>query len=201
MLETSQIIKLTLILYKATDSFPKEEPLKCQTREKANRILEHLIMILSQNPFEVDILQKNILIEKALLDITTIRAFLEIAKNQAWENIEHLNIVSNEYVKLTGLIQNLPQKEQYQRQETVKHKSPKTRLPQKESNQIILEGKDRCKKIVEILKQGKAIQVRDAQGFFPKITKRTLRRDFEFLVDGGLIKRQGDKNSTEYILR
>ena len=187
-------------MYKVTDGFPKEEPLKCQTREKANSILEKSIMILSQNPIEVGALQKNILIAQALLEIKTLRAFLEVAKSQVWANSEHLNIVSNEYAKLNGLIQTLPQTERHQQQEIVKRK-PKIRLPQKENNQVVLEGKDRCKKIFEILKQGKAMQVGDVQGFFPKITKRTIRRDFEFLVDGGLIKRQGDKNSTEYVLR
>jgi len=59
---------------------------------------------------------------------------------------------------------------------------------------------ERKSKILEVLgKLGRA-QVGDLKNVFPDISKRTLRRDFNYLIDAGLVERKGEKNDTYYQL-
>ena len=43
--------------------------------------------------------------------------------------------------------------------------------------------------------------MRDLEEYFPDVSKRTLRRDFESLLSQGVVRRIGDKNDTGYRLR
>jgi DeoR/GlpR family transcriptional regulator of sugar metabolism len=60
---------------------------------------------------------------------------------------------------------------------------------------------ERQKKILEILKEKGKIQVGQIKEFFPNVSKRTLRRDFQSLVKKGIIERIGEKNKTFYQLK
>jgi predicted HTH transcriptional regulator len=60
---------------------------------------------------------------------------------------------------------------------------------------------ERQKKILEILKEKGKIQVGQVKEFFPNVSKRTLRRDFQSLVKKGIIERIGEKNKTFYQLK
>ncbi len=66
----------------------------------------------------------------------------------------------------------------------------------------LVHGKeDRQDKILEFLRQRGRAQVGELQQIFPDISKRTLRRDFEFLLKQGIVQRIGEKSSTFYQLR
>jgi predicted HTH transcriptional regulator len=60
---------------------------------------------------------------------------------------------------------------------------------------------ERQKKILEILKEKGKIQVGQVKEFFPNVSKRTLRRDFQKLLKKGIIERIGEKNKTFYQLK
>jgi len=57
---------------------------------------------------------------------------------------------------------------------------------------------ERQQKILEILKENGKAQVSDIKKIFPETSKRTLRRDFKYLVEQGLVEKTGDKNDTSY---
>ena len=59
---------------------------------------------------------------------------------------------------------------------------------------------DRQKIIVSILKNKEKGQVWEFKASFPDVSKRTLRRDFEYLYNQGVVKRVGEKNNTFYQL-
>jgi len=61
--------------------------------------------------------------------------------------------------------------------------------------------KDRHKKIVQLLRQKASAQIRDFNKILPEVTKRTLRRDLDFLLQNGLVARMGDKSKTEYKIK
>jgi len=61
--------------------------------------------------------------------------------------------------------------------------------------------KDRHRKILEILKERGTAQVKNLKEVFPELSKRTLRRDFEYLLNQGLVERIGDKSKTLYKLK
>lgn len=59
-------------------------------------------------------------------------------------------------------------------------------------------NKERQQKILEILREKGKAQVWEIKKFFPSVTKRTLRRDFKYLLKQGLVERVGMRNETFY---
>lgn len=118
----------------------------------------------------------SLLLEDVKKNLEILDSFFEIVKVQNWVSQEVVLLLQKEYSKLK---ENL--------------------LTKKDPNQILLN--ERQKKILEILKEKEKIQVRQVKEFFPQVSKRTLRRDFERLVKEGLIERLGEKINTFYQLK
>jgi len=171
-MDKDNLIKLTLAVYKVTDIFPKQEPLKFLIREKANQILAD------------SILKEKI--EKIRKDIEIINSYLEIAEKQDWVDELNFLVLKREYSKI---------KEGLKGKKVIS--SPKD--PRPANPHGILSG--RCRKILEILRQKEKAQVWEFKKIFPEVTKRTLRRDFEFLLKQGLIDRAGENNNIYYKIR
>lgn len=171
-MDKDYLIKLTLAVYKVTDIFPKQEPLKFLIREKANQILAD------------SILKEKI--EKIRKDTEIINSYLEIAEKQDWVDELNFLVLKREYAKI---------KEGLKGKKVVSNpKDPKPSNP----HGILSE---RCRKILEILRQKEKAQVWEFKKIFPEVTKRTLRRDFEFLLKQGLIDRAGENNNIYYKIR
>jgi predicted HTH transcriptional regulator len=102
-------------------------------------------------------------------------SFFEIAKEQNWVSPREIFQIQQDYKNLIDGVR-----------------------PYKEDRPSISE---RQKKILEILKEKRKIQVGQVKGFFPNVSKRTLRRDFQSLVKKGIIERIGEKNKTFYKLK
>jgi len=171
-MDKDYLIKLTLAVYKVTDIFPKQEPLKFLIREKANQILAD------------SILKEKI--EKIRKDTEIINSYLEIAEKQDWVDELNFLVLKREYAKI---------KEGLKGKKVVSNpKDPKPANP----HGILSE---RCRKILEILGQKEKTQVWEFKKIFPEVTKRTLRRDFEFLLKQGLIDRAGENNNIYYKIR
>lgn len=60
---------------------------------------------------------------------------------------------------------------------------------------------DRQEKILAFLKEKGKAQVWQIKEILPQVTKRTLRRDFEYLLSTGTIERMGERNNTFYQLK
>jgi len=103
-------------------------------------------------------------------------SFFEIAKEQNWVSPREISQIQQDYKNLI--------KESY--------------FEPKEDRPSINE---RQKKILEILKEKGKIQVGQVKEFFPNVSKRTLRRDFQSLMKKGIIERIGEKNKTFYQLK
>jgi len=103
-------------------------------------------------------------------------SFFEIAKEQNWVSPREIFQIQKDYKNLFEEI----------------------RFETKEDRPSISE---RQKKILEILKEKGKIQVGQVKEFFPNVSKRTLRRDFQSLMKKGIIERIGEKNKTFYQLK
>ncbi|MCG2690068.1 DeoR family transcriptional regulator [Candidatus Parcubacteria bacterium] len=199
MVDNTRVIKLTLALYKITEGFPEKEPLKYHLREQANLILENYILKQKAGLLQEKKKQVASLCEKTFLSVECLQGFLEVVKKQAWANQDYLGVISQEYNNLLNFfkVESAPLKKEEARNKPSKNEKVRFVAPNHEA----LKDKVRCLKIVGILKEKKAVQIKDLKESFPNITKRTLRRDFEFLAKEGIVKRVGDKNETEYVLR
>lgn len=188
-MDKNYFIKLTLGVYRVTELFSEKEPLKAKIREKADNILANLILIFKENPGNknqelMDILDK---------DIAVINSFFEIAKAQNWVDHRNLLVLKREYDKISQLIKKFIETQINETEEEKKEVFPKS----KAFGDILNE---RQQKILKILEKEEKFQVWEIKKFFPEVTKRTLRRDFEHLLKQEIVERIGEKNNTFYKL-
>lgn len=196
-----ELIELTNRLYKITLLFPKKEPLRYKTREKADQILENFIALgVFHSPdfiktIPVDKLKQEDLFFELEKDFEILKTYFEIAKWQNWVNYFDILEIQEKYDKIKSDF-----KKQIQSPE--QEKSLKIEFPKSDRKQPSIDSLDpRKEKILDVLKEKGQVQVWEVKEIFPDITKRTLRRDFEKLLKQGLIERIGEKNSTYYQLK
>ena len=188
MIERNQAIKLTIALYRVSDFFPEKEPLKTLIRRKADDVLAGLIFLEKDDSLR----------EQVVCDIEVVKAFFELAKEQNWLNKKNFEVLERYY---NGVLDSIACERQ-----AIKTKDKKAGVFQKaketkKAEAVFDVGKKRCSAIVEILKKEKEVQVKDLKDFFPNVSKRTIRRDFEYLLNKGIVERRGDNNNTYYKLR
>ncbi len=182
-MDRSYFIKLTIALYRVSNGFPQKEPLKFLIRERASAVLADLILSGRDSK------QTN----RTLGNIEALLALFEVAKSQEWVNEDNFLILCQEYDKIARSINQKPVS------------APKEPVKKQKQAPVVTsqapKGKKRWEEILEILRQKECLQVKDLQVVFPDVSKRTLRRDFEYLLGQGLVQRIGDRNDTEYRLR
>ena len=190
-MDKEYFIQLTKGVYHLTLLFPKKEPLRYKLRELADEILANLILILKGNFHKSGNLVAEIENDLEVFDI-----FFEIAKDQNWVSPEDVLEIQKEYSNIKEEIEKAKTEEENNSQPEIKEN------PEKEK---VIGGEDiineRQEKILEFLREKGRAQVGQLVSVFPQISKRTLRRDFRFLLKRGLIERIGEKNYTFYQMR
>lgn len=184
-------VELTIRVYNLTLLFPKKEVLRYQIRNLANDVLANLIYILNgriKNPKD--------LIAETEQKLEILDGFFEVAKSQNWVSPHDIFEIQGEYSKIKKEIEKF---KEFQKREIKKKKIQK----EEKVSSLKLEDfllNERQEKILDILKQKEKIQVHHVQEIFPNVSKRTLRRDFEFLLNQGLVERIGERSNTFYKL-
>ena len=184
-MDKEYFIQLTSNLYRLTLLFPKKEPLRYKIRGLTDDILANLISILKG-----DFHKSKNLIAETERNLEILDGFFEVAKAQNWVSPLDILEVQKEYSKIREEIEKVKETESTEKLEEV---SSEISFPQEISN--------RHQRILGILKEREAVQVGEIVKVFPEVSKRTLRRDFRFLVRQGLVERVGEKNKTFYRLR
>ena len=128
-------------------------------------------------------LADEIMINQTNEKLEILSSFFEVAKSQNWVSPSDILEIQKEYDSLKG---ELKQALDVQPREVGRAKE-------------IIPG--RQQKILEILKEKGRAQVWEIQKVFPEVTKRTLRRDCESLLNQDLIERIGERNETFYQLK
>jgi len=203
-MQKKEIIDITNKLYKLTILFPKKEPLRYKMREVGNRVLEDIITLeVFHNPIPGDDFlpvdnskaKEGIFNLKTNLDI--IISYFEVAKYQNWVSYFDVLEVQEKYDKIKdNLFKSLLLKiEEKNKQKTIVKQS--VRVVKKEDKKDL---DSRKKKIIDFLRQRKQAQVWEIKELLPDVSKRTLRRDFEYLLKQGLVQRIGERNETFYRL-
>jgi hypothetical protein len=189
-MDKEYLTKITNDLYRLTLLFPKKEPLRYKMRELADNVLTNLILIIEGNEQNykehVHEIKKNI----EPLDV-----FFEIAKDQNWVSPD---IVSETQDKFAVIKQEI--EEFGKNLETTNLPHQKQSLSERKIAVSPASFNLRQRKIIEILEKKDKVQVGEIQETFPRVTKRTLRRDFDSLVRTGVVQRKGKANLTFYHL-
>ena len=177
-------LQLTDTIYKIISFFPEEDPLKKKIKEKALEIMENLVLIplTTTNPHPE---KAKEIASQTLKDIEVLKSYLRLGKLQGWLDSVNFLILEKEYDKIKEEIKSPKQLP-----------IPKEELAQKPA--VLEEISGRQKKIIEFLQEQGRAQVADLKNFFPQVSKRTLRRDFEDLLKRGKIIRSGEWNQIFY---
>ncbi len=216
-MDKDYFVKLTSAVYRVTDLFPEEEPLKLQIRELANRVLANLILA---NPTPQNASQRKELSK----DIKILDSYFELAEAQDWVDSRNFLALQREYDRIQKFIEDKPilteldsplrppASPKLQRGErpastqrgeseaspmgrdagkTVENSFPKLCHPRKPTN-------GRQEKILNILKEKKEVRVGELIQLFPQVSRRTLIRDLKDLYRGGVVTRVGNGRGVQY---
>ena len=115
-----------------------------------------------------------------------LNSFFEVAKTQNWVTPQDILNLQQEY---SNVKEELKKLSEIQLSKVEKRRGVEETIP------------GRQQKILEVLKEKGQAQVWEIQKIFPEVTKRTLRRDFENLLNQGLIERMGERNETFYQIK
>lgn len=216
-LKKEQLIQLTNNLYRLTLLFPKKEPLRYKMRELADEILAKLVGVRPGSDSKMPGLDTENRSLQILEKLEVLDSFFEVAKSQDWVSVSDLLEIQKEYSKVKEEIGKFKKVEKVENTELTKVESFPLAIPvhrqeemskepsQTEITQKVipnnLEKNSRQEKILEILKEKDKAQVWEFKQIFPQVTKRTLRRDFEYLLNQGLVERIGERNATFYKLK
>jgi len=189
-MDKEYLTKITNDLYRLTLLFPKKEPLRYKMRELADNVLTNLILIIEGNEQNykehVHEIKKNI----EPLDV-----FFEIAKDQNWVSSDVVSEIQDKFAVIKQEIEEFGKN-----LETTNLPHQKQSLSERKVAVSPASFNLRQRKIIEILEKKDKVQVGEIQETFPRVTKRTLRRDFDSLVRTGVVQRKGKANLTFYHL-
>lgn len=169
--------KLVKAVYRVTELFPENEPLRNQIRETANQILADLICLNSK---------KQAL--QALKNIEVMRSYLKVAETQGWVDPVNFLVLEKEYAKVEEIIKSDIGK-------TVDNFSPEAK------KETLATEKDRRNRILDFLRERKSMQTRELVEAFPKTNRRTLIRDLDKLYQSGILIRVGSGRSSSYNIK
>jgi len=187
-MEKEYFIQLTKEIYRLTLLFPKKEPLRYRMRAVADDILANLVSILKGN------FHKSVnLINEIEKDLEILDSFFEVAKTQNWVGLADAFEIQKEYNNIKEEIEKVKKEPEIS---SSSKENVNDEFAEKSNNVL----NERQQKILEILREKEKIQVGELVSVFPQVSKRTLRRDFHFLLKRGLIERVGEKNYTFYQL-
>ena len=201
-MDKDYLLKITINLYRLTILFPKKEPLRYKIREVGDRILANGLTILMGKEHQS---RKVILDFKHDLEI--INAYLELSQSQNWVSPFDVLEIQKEYANIKRATEGLavPEvKTRFQKGGELDSFRPENKesIVQKPEAESLEPGKrTRHQKIIEILREKDKIQVGELKTIFSNVSKRTLRRDFEYLSNKGIVERLGEKSTTFYRLK
>jgi len=208
-MDRNYYLQLTQNLYRLTLLFPKKEPLRYKMRELADDILADLILpsekgsaysIFTEDRPLPNLKKKEEGANSIISQLEVLDSFFEVAKNQNWVSPHDILNLQEEYSKLKEELKNRRSTPPLTKNTQV---GPVQVSSLNEQQQKILDSNPptaRQGKILEYLKEKGKTQVWEMKQIFPEVSKRTLRRDFEFLLKQGKIERIGERNETFYQL-
>lgn len=190
---------MTNSLYRLAQLFPKKEPLRYKMRGVAIDILDKVLRITNKYEHTNMNDEEGDLRAEVLNDIGIMQAFLTIAKEQSWVKTEEVLSVSKEYDILKQELENSNKNNDSNEGD---QQAPIFQALTADQPVIDFESshknRQRQEKILSVLKEKGKVQVWELKQIMPGVSKRTLRRDFEYMLNQGMVERVGEKNQTFY---
>ena len=207
---TDFFIRLILATHKVAGILQKEDPLRTQVQDSANKLLASLVLLAEETSFMPE--QKRTVIPKAIREVGELTAYLSYAKRVAKINPENFVMLEREYGRVGDFLRDLHEKAVVVSKPAVtvaqeqiipkKNLQPVSVIDTKENTSASKEDlSSRQSRILELMRNKPKVQVWELQKVLPEVTKRTLRRDLDDLLQRSFITRQGEWNEVFYQIR
>lgn len=208
------INQLTINAYRLTLLFPKKEPLRFKIREIAGNILiniTELEVLRDPETLKPDAFGKKherelfFILEK---ELEVMDSLLEVSRWQNWVSFFDVLKLKEEYGIFKVKIRDESKKSEVASRGENRLVSVSELIGSKagfNSQATDSSKKEKIKslgirkeKILSVLKERGRAQVWEIGEIMPKVSKRTIRRDFAELLRQGIIERIGERNNTYY---
>ena len=199
-------VRLIVATHKVVNILPREDPLRVQVQDSSNKLLVSLILLVQENPAMSG--QRPTVTARAIRETGKLVAYLNYAKRTAEINPENFIMLEREYNRVGEFLRKIHEKSIVVNQERVVLKqeiSTRQTVPviKSKENTSVSKGKlsFRQSRILELMRNKPKVQVWELQKVLPEVTKRTLRRDLDDLLQRSFIIRQGEWNEIFYQIR
>jgi hypothetical protein len=192
-------VRLAFATHRVADALPQGEEIRDEMKDSANTILVDLILFTEKDALSGE--KKRMLLPQLARQIDILLVYLDKAKTEGWIDPSNFSLLAVEYKKLRELL-GIFEEIQRPRSVEVKKEKEKPVLPKELKTEIEAAPlTDRQRKILEYLKAKENAQVWEIQKVVPEVTKRTLRRDLDELLQMDLVERKGEWNTVFYELK
>ena len=198
-------VRLTLAAHKVAGILPKKESLGVQIQDSANKLLSALVLLAQENLVTLE--QKRTIVPKAIRELGVLVAYLNYAKRTTGVSPQNFLVLEREYNKVGEFLRKLHEDMAQNNAESYAEprRSESVRRPTSNILQNTSVSKEnlslRQTRILELMRNKPKVQVWELQKVLPEVTKRTLRRDLDDLLQRSLIIRQGEWNEVFYQMR
>lgn len=200
---TNRIKKLTEAVYRVTDLYPDQEPLKWALRENAVYLYNNLMSITDMSDRK---LRYNF--KEVLSSLSQIINKLDLASLGGFISDINFEIIKKEYGSLKDFLENQQQFIFSQEELLIKPELPI--LKEKEtkghlmSNRTLSVQRDktenRKQKILNSLKENDKKTIKEIASIFEDISEKSIQRDLADLVKSGHLLANGEKRWRVYYL-
>ncbi|MBU2263575.1 hypothetical protein KJ750_02925 [Patescibacteria group bacterium] len=196
---TNRIKKLTEAVYRVTDLYPDQEPLKWALRENAVYLYNNLMSITDMSDRK---LRYNF--KEVLSSLSQIINKLDLASLGGFISDINFEIIKKEYGSLKDFLENQQQFIFSQEELLIKPELPilKEKETKEYKGQKILSDKteDRKQKIINSLKNNDKKTIKEISSIFEDISEKSIQRDLADLVKSGRLLANGEKRWRVYYL-
>lgn len=210
-MDKDYFMQLTLGLYRVTEMISDKEPLKFKIREKAGDILAELAC----SGFDVNLAD----FDRIIKDTSIINVYFDLAKEQEWVDARNFLVLKQGYANLrefanqSRLLAKKPllnqinespkQEKEYYNKRVVEQKTFVSKERSEVKKAKIENGSfpERKGEIYEIISKKGPLRLIEMLQYFPKVSKRTIRRDVGYLLKKGAISRYDQGKLTFYKLK
>ncbi len=185
-----EIIKLTNAVYKVTDLFPPKDPLKTAIRKEALDVLFFSVLALKgfSSKTRGDV----------FISLKLIEAYLQVSSKQKWVHERNFEILQAEYDKVRQFFEVLAKKNKPEPKKPAAG-GLKTEKSEIIGRQIEYEKlSDIQLRVLEVLQNKGQLKPNEINGFFPKISSRSIRRELRELREKNIINSSGSGKAVSY---
>lgn len=203
-------VKVTNVAYRIIEFFPEGDPLKNRAKDRVLSVMETATHLLGTDGWMS--LQREKAKTELVEDIDILLGYFWIAKAQGWLSPTNYLILHQAYADLKRSIGpvkeftrkipfNVPQVTPEAQETSVLEPPRKPESPEPVEKPVIATNlPPRQQKILEYLASHSQAQVMDLEKLLGGVTKRTIRRDLDELLEAKKIVRKGEFNQVSYAL-